>query len=69
MDPDLDTVVAHELELLDPAVRGDPTAVRRLLHEEFSEIGASGQWWDPTTVTEATSAMAEGITTDDFRPT
>ncbi|WP_017972890.1 DUF4440 domain-containing protein [Actinopolyspora halophila] len=67
MDPDLDAIVAHELELLDPVVRGDPAAVRRLLHEDFSEIGASGQQWDPTTVTEATSATAEGITADDFR--
>ncbi|NHD19181.1 MULTISPECIES: DUF4440 domain-containing protein [Actinopolyspora] len=67
-DPDLDAVVAHEIALLDPAVRGDPAAVRRLLHEDFSEIGASGRWWAPTTVTEATSATAEGLTADDFRP-
>ncbi|SFD87694.1 hypothetical protein SAMN04487819_104297 [Actinopolyspora alba] len=38
---DFDRVVAHELELLDPRVRDDPEAVRRLLCADFTEFGSS----------------------------
>ena len=39
---DADTVVELELRLLDPAVRGTPEEVDRLLAAEFVEIGSSG---------------------------
>jgi hypothetical protein len=42
----LDEVVALELRLLDPRVRATPEEVERLLHENFSEVAASGRRWD-----------------------
>lgn len=45
-DPELDPVVANELALLDPAVRGSTTALTALLDEEFREFASSGQVWD-----------------------
>jgi hypothetical protein len=44
--PPLDEVVKLELRLLDPSVRARPDEIDRLLHEEFTEIGASGRRWD-----------------------
>jgi hypothetical protein len=40
----LDEVVALELALLDPEVRGSPERVQRLLHPDFREFGLSGAW-------------------------
>lgn len=69
MDEDLDTVVAAELRLLDPNVRGDAEAVRALLHEDFREFGALGTVWDRQSVTLATAAdTAERITARDLHP-
>jgi hypothetical protein len=42
----MDDVVRRELELLDPAIRRNPEAVRERLHPEFREVGASGRVWD-----------------------
>jgi hypothetical protein len=42
----MDDVVRRELELLDPAIRRSPDAVRERLHPEFREVGASGRVWD-----------------------
>ncbi|GAA2904605.1 DUF4440 domain-containing protein [Nonomuraea rubra] len=39
-----------ELRLLDPEVRASPALVRELLDPEFTEIGASGRWWDAETI-------------------
>jgi hypothetical protein len=44
-DPDLDEVLDRERSLLTRPVRSDPDAVRRLLHPEFREFGASGRVW------------------------
>ena len=44
--PPLDEVVSLELRLLDPSIRARPDEVGRLLHAEFTEVGASGQRWD-----------------------
>ncbi|WP_394344507.1 DUF4440 domain-containing protein [Haloactinospora alba] len=69
MDEDLDTVVAAELGLLDPDVRGGAEAVRALLHEGFREFGALGAVWDRQSVTLATATdTAERITARDLRP-
>ncbi|SDP95167.1 protein of unknown function [Actinopolyspora xinjiangensis] len=66
---DFEAVVAHELELLDPGVRGDPEAVRALLSEEFTEFGASGRAWDRDTITTAIgSEPSEPITAAALRP-
>ena len=42
----LDEVVKLELRLLDPCIRARPDEIDRFLHEEFTEIGASGRRWD-----------------------
>jgi hypothetical protein len=46
-------VVAKELALLRPAVRGDRATVLGLLHEDFVEFGASGRIWDRTQIADA----------------
>ncbi len=38
-------VVELEHLLLNPEIRGDADAVRRLLRDDFEEIGASGRHW------------------------
>lgn len=55
-DPVLAEVLALELALLDPAVRSDPDEGRRLLHEDFREVGASGTIWDRDSVLAALAA-------------
>jgi ribonuclease HI len=49
-------VLRRELLLLDPVVRADPGRVRRLLHPEFVEFGASGRIWDGNAIVEALAA-------------
>ncbi|MFC5834368.1 DUF4440 domain-containing protein [Nonomuraea insulae] len=39
-----------ELRLLDPEVRASPALVRELLDPEFTEIGATGRWWDAESI-------------------
>jgi hypothetical protein len=39
-----------ELRLLDPEVRACPALVRELLDPAFTEIGASGRWWDAESI-------------------
>jgi hypothetical protein len=57
-DPDLDEVLARERSLLTPPVRSDPDAVRRLLHPEFREFGASGRVWNAESVIATIAAHA-----------
>ncbi|MEV7086343.1 DUF4440 domain-containing protein [Streptomyces sp. NPDC093085] len=45
-----------ELRLLDPEVRASPALVSELLDPEFTEIGASGRWWDAASILTVTSA-------------
>jgi ribonuclease HI len=52
-DADVAVVVRLELELLDPAIRADPHAVRARLHPKFREVSASGRVWDTAAVTSA----------------
>jgi hypothetical protein len=47
----LDEVVALKPRLLDPRTRAAAEEVDRLLHEDFSEIGASGRRWDRVSTT------------------
>lgn len=48
--------IAAEMRLLDPDVRASPTLVSELLDPKFTEIGASGRRWDPTSILAVTSA-------------
>jgi aminoglycoside 6'-N-acetyltransferase len=41
----LESVVAFELGLLDPRVRGDRDALERFFHPDFFEVGVSGRRW------------------------
>jgi len=43
--PDVQQVIASELALLTPEVRGDSLKVAALLDPDFEEIGASGRLW------------------------
>ena len=44
-----------EMQLLDPEVRASPARVLELLDPEFTEIGASGRWWDVKSILTVTS--------------
>ncbi|MFS8095611.1 DUF4440 domain-containing protein [Lentzea alba] len=46
--------VDGELRLLDPEVRASPALVSELLDPEFTEIGASGRWWDAESILAVT---------------
>ncbi|GAA5069858.1 nuclear transport factor 2 family protein [Streptomyces similanensis] len=48
--------VDAELRLLDGAVRASREQVLELLDPEFTEIGASGRWWDRDSILEVTSS-------------
>ncbi|MDQ0990802.1 hypothetical protein [Streptomyces sp. V3I7] len=48
--------VDGELRLLDPEVRASPALVLELLDRDFTEIGASGRWWDAESILTVTSA-------------
>jgi hypothetical protein len=45
-----------ELRLLDPEVRASTALVLELLDPEFTEIGASGRWWDAESILTVTSS-------------
>jgi hypothetical protein len=60
MEPALDEVMALELRILEPATRADPDAVRRLLHPDFREFGASGRVWDRDAVVASLAADPGG---------
>ena len=62
-DADVATVVGRELELLDPAIRADASAVRSL-HPEFREIGASGRLWDAGTTVAALALEGDSAPID-----
>jgi len=44
-DQDVQTVIDLELRLLKHEVRAESGEVGRLLHPDFSELGASGRRW------------------------
>ena len=44
-----------EMRLLDPEVRASPDRVLELLDPEWTEIGASGRWWDVESILTVTS--------------
>ncbi|MFI2640092.1 DUF4440 domain-containing protein [Streptomyces sp. NPDC018610] len=54
--------VEGELRLLAPEVRASADRVLELLDPEFTEIGASGRWWDRESILEVTGdgSVSEG---------
>jgi ribonuclease HI len=63
-DADVAVVVRRELELHDPAIRADASAVRERLHPEFREIGASGRLWDVSTTVGALAEEGDSAPID-----
>ncbi|MEV6236844.1 DUF4440 domain-containing protein [Lentzea sp. NPDC051838] len=51
---EVQAAIEGELRLLEPEVRASPALVSALLDPEFTEIGASGRWWDAESVLTAT---------------
>ena len=69
-DPDFATVIALERRLLEADVRRDRAALLALLHENFSEFGASGRVYDREGILEALlSAEPVDAEPSDFRAT
>lgn len=58
-DPDVEFVVAGELALLDPQVRGSRAAASALLDERFHEFGSSGTVWDRESILDSMLAGAD----------
>jgi ribonuclease HI len=55
-DGEFTTVIELEQRLLEPRVRLDRDALEALLHEDFSEFGASGRIYDRDSIIEALSS-------------
>lgn len=51
--PAVKAAVEGELRLIEPAVRSSPELLGELLHPEFREFGASGRYWDRTSIIES----------------
>ncbi|MFG3508414.1 DUF4440 domain-containing protein [Streptomyces sp. NPDC047821] len=56
----VEEAVAGELRLLDPAVRTSRTQAARLLHPDFTEVGASGRRWGRDDMLAALPGMTGG---------
>jgi hypothetical protein len=57
--PAVEAAVQGELRLLRPEVRSSPQLLAKLLHPEFREFGASGRYWDRTSIIESLLAGEE----------
>jgi hypothetical protein len=55
-DDDIQLVIEGELQLHLPEVRRSPEVAGALMHPEFTEVGASGRWWNRE---DMLAAMAE----------
>lgn len=61
----LETVVAHEIGLLDPRMRRDGAAVAALLHPDFVELSPTGHTYDRESVLTPTAEdTIEGMTAE-----
>jgi hypothetical protein len=49
----VEAAIEGELRLLQPEVRSSPELLGELLHPEFREFGASGRYWDRTSIIES----------------
>ncbi|QGV81457.1 DUF4440 domain-containing protein [Streptomyces ficellus] len=54
----VEAAIAGELRLLDPAVRASRAEAARLLHPDFTEVGASGRRWTRQAMLDALPGMA-----------
>ncbi len=61
IDADLEALITLEQRLLEPAVRRDRPALEQLLHEDFTEFGASGRVYDREGII-ATLLASDGAT-------
>lgn len=52
-DAAVEAAIEGELRLLRPEVRSSPDLLGELLHPEFREFGASGRYWDRTSIIES----------------
>jgi hypothetical protein len=52
-DDDIQLVIEGELELHRPEVRRSPAAAAALMHPDYTEVGASGRWWNRTDILAA----------------
>ncbi|TDT33267.1 RNase H family protein [Naumannella halotolerans] len=59
---DLEQVIAAEKELLDPAVRTDPSRLAAVLDTAWREIGSSGRLWDRNAILAETATLTETVT-------
>ncbi|MDO0910757.1 nuclear transport factor 2 family protein [Streptomyces sp. DT2A-34] len=57
--PAVEAAIEGELRLLQPEVRSSPELLGKLLHPEFREFGASGRYWDRTSIIESLLAGNE----------
>lgn len=63
-DPEIEYVVAAEIELAQRTRRGSGEAAAALIHSQFREFGASGRAWDRASILalmDAESAAAPAI--------
>ncbi|MFE7270259.1 DUF4440 domain-containing protein [Streptomyces sp. NPDC057623] len=51
--PAVQAALDGELRLLEPDVRSSPELLGELLHPGFREFGASGRYWDRTSIIES----------------
>lgn len=58
-DEDRRLIVTQELALLSPAQRNDPRVLDRLLHRDFTEVGASGRHWSRDDIIASLTGTAE----------
>lgn len=54
-ESDEEVVLRLERELLEPAVRADPSRLAALLHPDFAEIGRSGRLWGREAIVQSLS--------------
>ena len=52
-DAAVEAAIEGELRLLQPEVRSSPELLDTLLHPGFREFGASGRYWDRTSIIES----------------
>ena len=62
-DPEFAKVIDLERRLLDPATRLDRAALATLLHEDFTEFGASGRVYDREQIVDALIATDGSVAT------
>ncbi len=55
-DDDIQLVIEGELQLHLPEVRRSPAVACALVHPEYTEVGASGRWWNRADMLAAMAA-------------